>query len=97
MEKHEELIEDNTKQETTLGTKRSQRDAYVCLKILFVEIYFIYLLFNQANGKMNFSVNSLKSKLFGENEDIRYAKIETMDSDINDAVLHCQNADIRVK
>ncbi len=46
---------------------------------------------------MNFSVNSLKSKLFGENEDIRYAKIETMDSDINDAVLHCQNSDIRVK
>lgn len=52
---------------------------------------------HQANGKMNFSVNALKSKLFGENEETRYAKIETMDSDINDAVLHCQNADIRVK
>jgi hypothetical protein len=58
VEKHEQLIEDNT---------------------------------------MNFSVNSLKSKLFGENDETRYAKIETMDSDINDAVLHCQNADIRVK
>ena len=42
-------------------------------------------------------MNSLKSKLFGDNEEIRYAKIEMMDSDINDAVLHCQNADIRVK
>lgn len=52
---------------------------------------------DQANGKMNFSVGSLKSKLFGENEETRYAKIETMDSDISDAVLHCQNADIRVK
>lgn len=46
---------------------------------------------------MNFSVYSLKAKLFGENEETRYAKIESMDSDINDAVLHCQNADIRVK
>ncbi|UJR13605.1 hypothetical protein I4U23_000618 [Adineta vaga] len=78
VEKHEQLVEDNCKQETSLGTKRSQRDAY-------------------ANGKMNFSVNSLKSKLFGENDQTRYAKIDTMDSNINDAVLHCQNADIRVK
>jgi hypothetical protein len=29
VEKHEQLIEDNTKQETTLGNKRTQRDAYV--------------------------------------------------------------------
>lgn len=42
-------------------------------------------------------MNALKSKLFGENDETRYAKIEGMDSDINDAVLHCQNADIRVK
>ncbi len=67
---------------------------YVYLICLF---YFVCFVFNKANGKMNFSVNALKSKLFGENEETRYAKIETMDSDINDAVLHCQNADIRVK
>lgn len=46
---------------------------------------------------MNFSMNSLKTKLFGENEETRYARIDSMDSDINDAVLHCQNADIRVQ
>ncbi|CAF3836752.1 unnamed protein product [Rotaria sp. Silwood1] len=78
VEKHEELVEDNTKQETKLGVKRTARDDY-------------------ANHKMNFSVYSLKSKLFGENEERRYAKIESMDSDINDAVLHCQNSDIRLK
>ena len=29
VEKHEQLLEDNTKQETTLVVKRTQRDAYV--------------------------------------------------------------------
>jgi hypothetical protein len=76
---NEQLLEDNTKQKSTLGVKRTQRDYYIC-KILFE----------------NFSVNSLKSNLFGENDETHYAKIVGMDSDVNDAVLHCQNADIRV-
>ena len=29
VEKHEQLIEDNARQETTLDVKRTQRDAYV--------------------------------------------------------------------
>lgn len=29
VEKHEQLNDDNTKQETNLGLKRTQRDAYV--------------------------------------------------------------------
>ena len=41
VEKHEELVENNTKQETTLGTKRNQRNAYVCQIDLF--IYFVFL------------------------------------------------------
>ncbi|CAF0788254.1 unnamed protein product [Didymodactylos carnosus] len=49
-----------------------------------------------ANGKMNFSVNALKAKLFGDNQDTRYAKIECMDADINDATLHCQNAEVKL-
>ncbi len=36
VEKHEQLLEDNTKQETTLGNKRTQRDAYVCEDSLFI-------------------------------------------------------------
>jgi hypothetical protein len=77
---NEQLFEDNTKQESKLGVKRTQRDSYV-RKILFEKIL----------------VNLLKSKLFGQNDETHYAKIERMDSDINDAVLHCQNDDIRVQ
>ncbi len=43
VEKHEQLIEDNTKQETTLGAKRTQRDAYV-YQFLHLFIYLTYLL-----------------------------------------------------
>ena len=56
---NEQLLEDNTKQESTFGVKRTQRDSYV-RKILFEK----------------FLVNSLKSKLFGENDETHYAKIE---------------------
>lgn len=40
VEKHEQLVEDNTKQETTLVAKRTQRDAYVCLFKFCVYIFF---------------------------------------------------------
>jgi hypothetical protein len=43
VEKHEQLIEDNSKQETTLSFKRSQRDAYVSVNFVLLYDFIISL------------------------------------------------------
>lgn len=84
-----------TRSESRRQTKSARRFRKTRISTVETQKNLIFLF--EANGKLNFSVYSFKSKLFGENEETRYAKIETMDSDINDAVLHCQNSEIRIK